>query len=543
VRRLEDAAGHPAGAPALDLVAHGVGQGGHRPSGGHEVPVAVQQPVQLPQRQRTMAAEDREAGDPQIAPADGLRSLGGRRERAAVDIGRAPPLRPWHGWVQLLTEVGERIDDGPALLGRLQEVGIDRRQAVDQGIPLGLQVDPRPQPEPGGPPEVVDRAAPERIRGSTVARRGRRQIGVGHGRLPFVQVVSRAAEPPSAVGRGPAARPVCWRGVTPGPAHRCDLGDRYDRSRPPPIPSRRRRIDVESTPTCIRGVSRSGSHYLLATGRTSAQPWSVPFVDSGAARVAYAARGDGPAVLLLHAGVTDRRSWAPVVDRLGDRVRSIAYDRRGFGETTYEPEPHCEMDDALAVLEAASAARAVVIGSSDGGRRAVDLALAHPDRVAALILISSGVSGAPDEDPSTCPSAVQALYAAYEAAEAGDDLDGLNRIEAHAWLDGWAAEEGRVTGPARDRFLDMNGLALRAPDAGPEKEVEPAWDRLGSIRVPTLVLCGDLDVLCTSVSDHLVAQIPDARHEELRSTGHLPHLEAHPRALEVIADFVDAVAS
>jgi pimeloyl-ACP methyl ester carboxylesterase len=269
----------------------------------------------------------------------------------------------------------------------------------------------------------------------------------------------------------------------------------------------------------------------------------VPFVDSGAARLAYEVRGDGPPdLLLLHAGVTDRRSWAPLTAAIGDDVRTIAYDRRGFGETTYEPETHREMDDALRVLDAAAVGSAIVVGASDGGRRAVDLALAHPERVQALVLIAAGVSGAPEEDPTTFPAPIQRLYAAYEAAEAGDDLAELNRVEAHAWLDGWAAEEGRVTGPARDLFLEMNGIALHAADPGPEVDPEPAWDRLGDIAVPTLVLCGDLDVISTATSDHLADKIPGARYETVVGTGHLPHLEGHPRALAAIHALVTGVA-
>jgi pimeloyl-ACP methyl ester carboxylesterase len=267
----------------------------------------------------------------------------------------------------------------------------------------------------------------------------------------------------------------------------------------------------------------------------------VPFVDTGAVRIAYSAQGEGPAVLLLHAGVTDSRSWQPLIARLGDGVRTLAYDQRGFGGTTYEPELHLGMDDALAVLDAEGVESAVVIGASNGGLRAVDLALAHPHRVQALVLIAAGVSGAPEEDPTTYSNSVQRLYAAYEAAEEGDDPDELNRVEAHAWLDGWAADEGRVTGPVRELFLEMNGAALAAPDPGPEREVDPAWDRLADITVPTLVLCGDLDVLCTSASDHLAAEIPGARYEVLQGTGHLPHLEGHPRTLEAIAAFVAEV--
>jgi pimeloyl-ACP methyl ester carboxylesterase len=246
-------------------------------------------------------------------------------------------------------------------------------------------------------------------------------------------------------------------------------------------------------------------------------------------------------VLLLHAGVTDRRSWAPLVSRLDARYHTIAYDRRGFGETTYAPEPHDPMADALAVVDAVAVDRAIVIGASNGGQRAIDLTLAHPGRVESLVLIAAGARGGPPNDPTAFSEPVQALWRAYEAAEEGDDLDELNRIEAHAWLDGWAADEGRVRGPVRDLFLAMNGIALRAPDPGPEAPHPPAWDLVGEIAVPTLVLVGDLDVVCHEASEHLAQTIPDVRHEVLTGTGHLPHLEGHPRCLDAIIEFLGDV--
>ena len=124
---------------------------------------------------------------------------------------------------------------------------------------------------------------------------------------------------------------------------------------------------------------------------------------------------------------------------------------------------------------------------------------------------------------------MQALWHAYEAAEESDDLAELNRIEAHAWLDGWASPEGRVQGPVRDLFLAMNAIALGSPDPGPERGHPPAWDLVRAITVPTLVLVGDLDVVCHTASEHFAATIPDARFEVLDGTGHLPHLESHPR--------------
>ena len=58
-------------------------------------------------------------------------------------------------------------------------------------------------------------------------------------------------------------------------------------------------------------------------------------VTHGKARLAVEEHGSGRPVLLVHAGVTDRRSWRSLVIRLGEKIRSISYDARGFGETTY----------------------------------------------------------------------------------------------------------------------------------------------------------------------------------------------------------------
>ena len=56
------------------------------------------------------------------------------------------------------------------------------------------------------------------------------------------------------------------------------------------------------------------------------------------------------------------------------------------------------------------------------------------------------------------------------------------------------------------------------------------------------MLCGDLDVVCLPTSRHLAAEIPGASFEVLVGTAHLPHLEGHVRTLELIGDFLDAVA-
>ena len=247
------------------------------------------------------------------------------------------------------------------------------------------------------------------------------------------------------------------------------------------------------------------------------------WVRSGAAELAVTVRGAGIPLLALHAGVCDRRSWqwcAPVWEEAG--LRTVAYDRRGFGHTRYSAEAYDSLADLRAVAEAMQAAPAVVVGSSLGGGLAVDLALAHPDEVLALILVGSLPSGAPGEawEESVEESAAAA---AVSAASQSGDLDRLNRLEAHYWLDGPAQPEGRVTGPPRDLMVEMNRRALTAPPPGEDTARPPAWPRLGEVRAPTLLVVGEYDETgLLPLTDMMAASLPDARVQLLDGTAHCP---------------------
>jgi pimeloyl-ACP methyl ester carboxylesterase len=262
-------------------------------------------------------------------------------------------------------------------------------------------------------------------------------------------------------------------------------------------------------------------------------------IASGSAVLAAESTGDGPDVLLVHAGVTDQRSWASTVERLPGH-RCLTYDARGYGRTTYRPEDGwSSVGDAIAVLDAYDVAQTVVIGSSMGGRTSIDLTLLHPERVRALVLIGPAISGAPE--PTYEPE-VLALEEEWESAEQRGDLATVNRLEARVWLDGPTAAEGRVQGAVRDLFLEMNAQALDADDPGEQRDDAAAWDRLAEIAVPTLVLVGEHDLRyiregCT----HAVGAIPDARLVGLPGVAHLPHLEADERTLAEIAAFVDGL--
>jgi pimeloyl-ACP methyl ester carboxylesterase len=264
---------------------------------------------------------------------------------------------------------------------------------------------------------------------------------------------------------------------------------------------------------------------------------SIHHILSGSAELATEVVGTGTPVVFLHANVCDRRMWRDQLAAIGTTYEAVAYDRRGFGETRAAPENFSALADLAAVLDATADDKpAILVGCSLGGRIALDAAIRHPSRVRALVLIAPNVTGAPE---AIYPPNIERLLALSNDAEASGDLDRLNAIKARLWLDGPLAREGRVIGPARDLFLDMNGIALRFPPFGSEGDVLPLFHRLAEVAVPTLVVWGDLDFPHVQQRcRHVAATIPNAESYEMTGVAHLPSLERPGEMTALIAAFV-----
>ena len=251
---------------------------------------------------------------------------------------------------------------------------------------------------------------------------------------------------------------------------------------------------------------------------------------AGATLVADRWTGGGPPMALLHAGVCDRRSWREVGELLArEGCDVIAYDRRGFGEVPPADRPFRHVDDALAVIEAASPdAPAWLVGSSMGGGVALDAALAQPERVAGLVLLAPAISGDPEPDDETIIAATNGLAESIDAAWTAEDLEECNRLEVRLWLDGPGEPEGRVGGPPRELALEMNRIVL----ANGESELDgasglDAASRLGEVSAPVIVACGELDVtLKLQRGAELAGALPNAGYHALPGRAHLPYLEA-----------------
>nr|WP_314258658.1 alpha/beta hydrolase [uncultured Devosia sp.] len=262
-------------------------------------------------------------------------------------------------------------------------------------------------------------------------------------------------------------------------------------------------------------------------------------VSVGGARLAGVKRGDGLPVVFLHAGVCDKRMWRSQMEMVAEEGwQGVAYDRRGYGETDSPDEAFNHVDDLEAVLKALDIHAAVFVGCSMGGGLAVDFALRHPGQVIGLVLIGTSVTGA----PWSATDVENQMEAAEEDAYERGDLDMLNKVQAHEWLDGPRAQNGRVSGAPRELFLDMNAIALGKPPLTQEEERPSAWRRVGEVGAPTLLLVGDEDF--TALIDRhetLSEEMPNAFAAMLEGVAHIPSIERPELVNSMILEFLDAI--
>jgi 3-oxoadipate enol-lactonase len=246
--------------------------------------------------------------------------------------------------------------------------------------------------------------------------------------------------------------------------------------------------------------------------------------------------GDGPPVILLHAGIVDRGMWDDVVPLLADAFRVIRYDARGFGESSRPPDGEfARWDDLFAVMDAAGADRAHLVGVSQGAETALDATLAAPERVDHLVLVGAGMRGWPFRDE------LNARWQAEVDAWERGDLDGCAEVSMGTWVDGPMRTPADVDPVIRRRAWQMQRRAidLENDDAQAKSLEPPAAERLGELKAPTLVAVGELDQPdMVAIAEKLAAEIPGARHEVLPGVAHLPPMEKPAEFAPLVREFL-----
>ena len=172
----------------------------------------------------------------------------------------------------------------------------------------------------------------------------------------------------------------------------------------------------------------------------------------------------------------------------------------------------------------------------------MDFALAHPSRVKALIMVGSGPSGLELDVPRP------AKFAEVEKAFEAGDLDLTAEIETQIWFDGTDRRPEQVDQAMRGLAYEMNRLALahEVKQLGkrlPNTEI-PAFDRLGDLKIPVLIIVGAQDTpYILAAADYVIEKIPSAQKVQIEDAAHLSNMD-HPNEFQtIVKTFLEGLSS
>jgi 2-succinyl-6-hydroxy-2,4-cyclohexadiene-1-carboxylate synthase len=211
-------------------------------------------------------------------------------------------------------------------------------------------------------------------------------------------------------------------------------------------------------------------------------------------------------VVLLHGFAGTRGTWDGVERHLPtERYRPLALDLPGHGQLADAPRPLTFDRCVHSVLER-SPKRLVLVGYSMGGRIALHVALAAPERIVKLVLISTTAG---IDDPAERAQRRDADHRLADEVEGGTIADFVDRWRSQAMFAEDPPEVGALARADQSRNRpDSVAAALRGIGTG---EMQPLWQRLGELAMPVTVLAGIRDTKFCSLGERMVGLLPEAR--------------------------------
>jgi 3-oxoadipate enol-lactonase len=265
----------------------------------------------------------------------------------------------------------------------------------------------------------------------------------------------------------------------------------------------------------------------------------MPLIDVGTRKVYHEVHGEaaGTPLLLLSGMAGSCQGWLPLqTPEFSKQLRVLSFDHRGVGESSDPGGPFSVAqlaDDAVALLDALGIERVHVLGSFMGGMVAQEMALRHTARVERLVL--TGTYARPD--------AKRRLLLEHWAklARDGASLDALIR-ERLLWTLLDATLESTELIRSMIEVFAKDGMPLSADVLARQCDAcldHDTADRLGDVQQPTLVICGEQDLLTPPALNRQVADsIPGARMAAIPYAAHLVLFEAAEHYNRVVLQFI-----
>lgn len=243
-------------------------------------------------------------------------------------------------------------------------------------------------------------------------------------------------------------------------------------------------------------------------------------------------------MIMVHAGVADRRMWDDQFSFFAQQRRTIRYDLRGYGRTKMVAGKYSHYEDLYGVMRHFNLERAILMGCSIGGGTIVDFAVLHPEMAAALVTVCAWVNGY--EPQGRPPQYQQELGEALKKRRLEEAVEYAARI----WVDGHGRKPDQTNPVVREKLKEMAKIAFSTPD-GVGKMVElspPAIQRLDALQMPLLAVVGDLDDRnIMIIADELVATVPVSKKVVLTDTAHFPNMERPEDFNRVVSAFFEGL--
>jgi pimeloyl-ACP methyl ester carboxylesterase len=249
---------------------------------------------------------------------------------------------------------------------------------------------------------------------------------------------------------------------------------------------------------------------------------------------------------MVHGYSASLHAWEPWVARLGDRYRIVTLDLPGHGLTRAPSDYIASLDRYAEVVDEVAQRLGlgpyVIVGNSMGGGVAWTLALKHPSRVRALVLVDS--IGWPSPQGEAGSSSLM-----YKMLASPMGLWALKNLDTRWYAAGSlkaAYVDPQVATPALiDRYIDLSrGPGHRAIllNIKPSDGVPVTEQTLHAIKAPTLVMHGESDVIVPlSVGQALAHAIPGAQLVTYAGVGHVPMEQSPDRSARDLKTFLDAL--
>lgn len=233
--------------------------------------------------------------------------------------------------------------------------------------------------------------------------------------------------------------------------------------------------------------------------------------------------------------------WDPQWETFSRSHRVVRYDQRGFGRSPIGPGRFSNARDLLDLIEQQALESVALVGVSMGGRIALEVSLARPELIEALVLVGAGLPG------HQWSAEMKAADEAEQAALARGDLDEAVEVTLRTWVDGPRRRPEDVDPEVRARVAEMQRRAyeLQLPvweTAEEEPLVGDLAERIGEVGAPTLVLVGEEDVPdMHEIADRLERELPNARRASIADTAHVPSLERPREFDQLVLPFLQSV--